>query len=94
MIQVKVEAVKDIDDFFGEKFYVFIADDEKEMIGMTSFHSLQRAHKFASLCLEIAEECKECGGTGEVSFYESVWYGEPHQALVGTRKCVCLEENY
>ena len=33
--------------------------------------------------------CEYCGGTGEVDVMESVYPNEPHQALVGTQKCIC-----
>lgn len=34
-------------------------------------------------------ECKLCNDTGEVDCMDYVYPGEPHMAMVGTRKCEC-----
>lgn len=38
---------------------------------------------------EKEEECVYCNGTGIVDAVEAVYPGEPHQAHVGSRQCVC-----
>ncbi len=47
---------------------------------------LNRLRKVVTLEEEV---CEHCGGTGEVSVTESVYPGEPHMAMVGTRTCEC-----
>lgn len=44
----------------------------------------------------IEKECEFCGGTGEVDSWGAVYQGEPHMALIGTKKCVCQfkDEDY
>jgi len=37
--------------------------------------------------------CEHCDGAGEVQTMEKVWAGEPHEAPIGTKKCVCKLEN-
>jgi DnaJ-class molecular chaperone len=55
---------------------------------------LRIEHKFhkdllenCSECYKEARKCKDCNGYGEVSVMESVYPGEPHQALVGSEIC-------
>lgn len=38
---------------------------------------------------EVEEVCEFCLGEGEVTTMETVWPGEPHQAPIGTQKCIC-----
>jgi hypothetical protein len=42
---------------------------------------------------ELEEKCEYCGGTGELDCMDAVYPGEPHMAMVGTRKCVCQDKN-
>lgn len=39
--------------------------------------------------LEKEDICPDCDGTGEVDCMETVYPGEPHMAMVGSRKCDC-----
>lgn len=41
---------------------------------------------------EEVETCETCGGSGEVSIFEAVYYREPHIAEIGIRPCVCTIE--
>lgn len=45
-------------------------------------------------CGEFHITCQICQDTGEVDCMDSVYPGEPHMAMVGTRKCECrLSDN-
>ena len=41
---------------------------------------------------EVEQVCAECLGTGEVTTMEYVYPGEPHQAPIGTRTCICQKK--
>jgi len=38
---------------------------------------------------EVEEVCEFCLGEGETTTMETVYAGEPHQAPIGTQKCIC-----
>lgn len=95
MIVTKVLKVSTRNMFLTDRFRVLVADTVSKEIGVTSFSHLDSALKFANACLLPDDvECSECDGKGEVCQYESVWFGEPHQALVGTRKCICQIDDF
>ncbi len=54
---------------------------------------VSRAHVVRLIADHEANVCPDCGGTGEVTFYEPVYPGEPHMALVGSKRCHCQDED-
>jgi len=92
MITATVERVREVDELVGT-FHVIVADTEKEIVSSRPFFSIFSAQKFANACLMDSDVCEECNGTGEVDCMDYVYAGEPHMAMVGTRKCVCQSNN-
>lgn len=74
-------------------FDVIAINEDGSEQGRTSFFSLTSALNFVRICKEIDEEqaevCEFCEGEGEVPCMEYVYAGEPHQAMIGTQKCIC-----
>lgn len=40
----------------------------------------------------VIEVCGECLGTGQVVVMEQVYQGEPHEAPIGLRPCLCKKQ--
>lgn len=57
---------------------------------MEDFISLSYVGDKNGLLRYIGEQiCEYCFGEGEVDTLDYVYANEPHQAYVGTRKCIC-----
>lgn len=50
--------------------------------------SIVRCNKCDGEC-EVEEVCEYCHGEGYTESYETVYQGEPHQALTGKENCIC-----
>lgn len=70
------------------QFQVLVACDETKMVGATApYFKLKNAQSFEHAVL--VEICEFCGDSGVVCVNENVYGGEPHQANVGVRRCIC-----
>jgi hypothetical protein len=43
------------------------------------------------MLIEFDLRCPICGDTGEEPIEGQVWAGEPHTAEIGTRRCICQD---
>jgi len=89
MIYTNVEKVNDKRLMEGVCFFASIADDEKETIKTHVFFTPEEVQSWFKENVEQHVNCDVCQDTGEIECMETVYAGEPHQAMVGTRKCLC-----